>query len=239
MKFSTRVVLAALFAGSFGAAAFAEGGLTDQMLGGSAPIPSPAPAVKPAEGPALAPTLVDPDAAKFVDNMDLLKKLTAGADEAQNNTGVEQQLKDMVDRMGESETRLGQKDPGSVTQETQRRIVVDLDALIEIARKQCNSSSQSKQPGTPQQRQANKTSRGQGGSTAATNELLRSGGYDSPEANGTDMHQRSPAEWGNLPDRDRDLLAHGSNAQYLPAYKALIDRYYQALAEIGRSTRSQ
>jgi hypothetical protein len=240
MKRSSLVLLAALFAASLGASAFAADGLINDALSGDGSSATPAPAVKPADGPPTAPSLVDPDAAKIVDNMDLLKKLTAAPDEQQQNaTGAEEQLKDMVDRMGQSENRLGQKDAGSVTQETQRRIVVDLDALIEIARKQCNSQSQSKQQGQPQQRQMSKTSRGQGGATAATNEQLRAGGFDAPESNGQDLHQKSPAEWGNLPDRDRDLLAHGSNSQYLPAYKAAIDRYYQALAEIGRSTRGQ
>ncbi len=247
MKRGSKVLLAglisALCVGTLRTGALAADGLLGQELGGAAgpgaPV-APSPPQKAPDGPAPGPALVDPDAARVVDDMDLLKKLTGGAaDEQKNQTGAAQQLQDMVSRMGESEQRLGKSDPGTVTQETQRRIVVDLDALIEIARKQSSSKGQSKQPGQGQQRQQTQTGRGQGGATAATSEQLRDGGYDPAASNGQDMHQKSPAEWGNLPDRDRDLLAHGSNEQYLPAYKALIDRYYQALAEMGRSTRGQ
>jgi hypothetical protein len=49
------------------------------------------------------------------------------------------------------------------------------------------------------------------------------------------MHVKSPAEWGNLPAKDRDLVSNGANEQYLPSYKEMIDRYYQALAEIGKN----
>ncbi|HVS71852.1 MAG TPA: hypothetical protein VHQ47_11410 [Phycisphaerae bacterium] len=239
MKCSLPVVAAALFAAvGITALPASADNLLDQGLGGS-DTSTPAPAAKPDPGPPVAPALVDPDAAKVVDDMDLLKKLTAGSSAQQNDTGAEQQMKDMVDRMGESRQRLADKDPGAVTQETQRRIVVDLDALIEIARKQCNSTgqSQSQSKSQSQQRQATKNQSHEGGSTAARDENLRGGGAQGAESNGTDIHQKNADNWGNLPPRDRDMIAHGSNEQYLPEYRQLIDRYYQALAEIGRSTR--
>ncbi|HVX83854.1 MAG TPA: hypothetical protein VH253_03480 [Phycisphaerae bacterium] len=240
MKCSLPVVAAALFAASMAITGgrLYGAGLMDQQLGGP-DTPAPAPAAKPDAGPPVAPTLVDPDAAKVVDDMDLLKKLTAGSTAQQNDTGAAEQLQDMVTRMGESRQRLADKDPGAVTQETQRRIVVDLDALIEIARKQCNSTSQSQSQsqGQSQQRQASKNQSHEGGSTAARDENLRGGGAQAAESNGTDIHQKNADTWGNLPARDRDMIAHGSNEQYLPEYRQLIDRYYQALAEIGRSTR--
>ena len=189
---------------------------------------------KPAVGTPVAPKMVDPDAAKIVDDMDLVRKLT-NPSTAQNQTGAAEPVKDMVDLLGQSEKRLSSKDYGKVTQETQQRILVDLDALIEIARKQGSGSSN--KPGEKDQslgmQQRQRTSQ-EGGSTAATDENLRPGGAQTAESNGTDIHQASSDKWGNLPDRDRDLVSHGSTEQYLPEYRAMIDRYYQALSQLGR-----
>jgi hypothetical protein len=151
---------------------------------------------------------------------------------------VAQRLHNMVDRMGESATRLTQKDPGQVTQEVQHRIVADLDLMIELARQQqqnsSSSSSQQSQPGQPRQPGQNQSGpHGEGGTTAARNESLPHGGYSDPA--GGDLRNHDPANWGGLPPRDRDQISHGANEEYLSSYKDMIDRYYQALAEIGKT----
>jgi hypothetical protein len=187
----------------------------------------------------VAPDMVSPSAAKAVDDMDLVNKLTGADNDKQS---PDDKMKEMVDRMGQSQSRLSNdKDPGAITQETQKRIITDLDVMIEYARKQQQSgksnSDSKQQPGEKRQ-----TSSGQqqgphqeGGNQAATDSSLPRGPISSAQSNGEDMHQKGPQEWGGLPPRDRDLISNGANEQYLPSYKEMIDRYYQALAEIGKT----
>ncbi len=73
------------------------------------------------------------------------------------------------------------------------------------------------------------------GSTAAKDSQLSTGPIETAQSNGESLRQKGPSEWGNLPPKDRDLISNGVNEQYLPAYKEMIDRYYQALAEMGKS----
>jgi len=187
----------------------------------------------------VAPDMVSPSAARAVDDMDLVNKLTGADNDKQDPNDT---MKQMVDRMGQSQSRLSNnEDPGAITQETQKRILTDLDVMIEYARKQQQSSkpnpNSKQQPGDKR-----KMSSGQqqgpheeGGNQAATDSSLPRGPISAAQSNGEDMHQKGPQEWGNLPPRDRDLISNGANEQYLPSYKEMIDRYYQALAEIGKT----
>jgi hypothetical protein len=125
-----------------------------------------------------------------------------------------------------------------VTQETQRRIVADLGLMIELARQQQqqSSSSGSSQPQDGQQRQQTGPQggqKGEGGTVAATSDPLPRGSYVDPVTG--DMRSKDPANWAFLPPRDRDQVSHGANEEYLTSYRDLIDRYYQALAEMARS----
>ena len=69
--------------------------------------------------------MVSPDAAKKVDDDELINKLTnpdQGKPEAKKTA---EQIKSMLDHMHESAQLLNKNDPGDVTQETQRRIVLE------------------------------------------------------------------------------------------------------------------
>lgn len=179
--------------------------------------------------------IISTDAAKKVDDDELRNQLLKPGAKPDPNE-VSKRLHAMVDRMQQTATLLTNKDPGEVTQETQRRIVSDLDVMIELARQQQQQGSSSSS-GPPQPGQARQPGqpgpKGEGGSTAATHDPLPRGGYSDPAVG--DMHSRDPANWGGLPPRDRDQVSHGANEEYLTAYKDLIDRYYQALAEMGKS----
>ncbi len=233
--------------------AFAQGLLDNALDGKPAPTAKPDSA-KPATNGAL-PTvgadtqtpkpasdnpggtaITDPNAVKKVDDDELLAQLMkpgAKPDQA----AIDQRLHNMVDRMGESATRLSQKDPGEVTQEVEHRIVADLDLMIELARQQQqSSSSSSQQPQSGQQRTQGQSQSGQhseGGSVAARQESLPTGGH--ADAVTGDMRSHDAANWAGLPPRDRDQISHGANEEYLSSYKDMIDRYYQALAEVGKT----
>ncbi len=235
-------------------------GLLDQQLGDKPPAPPPA-APAPTDSPKTLPPAADsagppadhatdpkpaaapggadiisPDAVRTIDDQDLINKLTNPKQGQPPQQKPAQDMQSMLDRMGQSAKLLDNKDPGNVTQETQRRILVDLDELIAIAQQQQQSSGSSQGPPQPgQQRQSSQAQggMGQGGSQAATDAHPETSG-DSDAAAG-DMRNHDPASWGALPPRDRDAISHGANEEYLSAYRDLIDRYYQALAELGKS----
>ena len=230
------------------------GGLLDQQLGDKAASnAAPADSATPGAGNAVAPdaksadpkpagaaatpenTLISPEAAKKVDDQELINQLTKPNTDKPNPQQAGAQMKAMIERMGDSQHKLkDEKDPGEVTQETQRRIVMDLDALIELA-KQMQSSGSSQASGQPQdgqQRQQSQNNGGQGGNFANTSERLPGGG--AADAATGDMRNHDPASWGNLPPRDRDQVSNGANEEYLPAYKQQIERYYQGLAEMAK-----
>ena len=62
------------------------------------------------------------------------------------------------------------------------------------------------------------------------------GGIDAAQSNGQDIREKGQ-EWGNLPERDRDLVANGSKEAPLPAYLTAVQRYYKALADLNRASR--
>jgi len=194
--------------------------------------PKPAPTVVPPGG-----ELVSPDAANAVDTEDLIKKLTG---QAKDDADPEKLLDEMMEKMTASAQRLHDKDPGALTQETQRRIVMNLDSLIELVRQQ--QQQQQQQPGKPkpgEEKQKNdpgkpQPSNQEGGNNAAQQEAMRSGNAKEFQGNGTNMTERGK-EWRNLPDRDRDLIANSAKEDALPTYKEIVQRYYQALAEVGKT----
>jgi len=253
MNALTKTLLTAAIALAASAALAPAQNVLDEGLGNDTPKKQPAPpdpapaAQKPPEPKPTRPKmpdLVSPEAAKTVDDADLVKKLTNDAPDDPAD-----KMKEVMDRMGQVQTRLAeQKDPGLVTQETQRRIVTDLDVMIELMKKnQQKSSGKPKDPkpgdGPPQksesqgQQSGGPPSQAMGGDQAAQDSNMRPGSASTPGQNDTDIHQTG-SQWGNLPPGDRELVAHGANEHYLPEYKDMINKYYQALAEIGKSAKS-
>ena len=192
------------------------------------------------------PDLVSPDAAKQLDDQDLLNKLTG-----QGNAGAEgggdpaAKMNQIMERMGQSHDRLAkEKDTGLTTQEIQSRIMIDIDSMIDILKKQqSQSKSQSKsQPKdadqrqqSQQQQQQNQASQSQG-NQAAQESQMPGGGITNP--NGTGELREDRLNWGELPAKDRDLVANGTKEKFLPEYQDMIKRYYEALAELGKSDKS-
>lgn len=206
------------------------------------PRATPAPADRPVD--AARPTtpgtgdIISPDAVRRVDDADLINKLTQPEEGAKAENQAAEQMKQMIERMGQSQTRLTQIDPGDVTQETQRRIIADLDFFIELARKQ---QQQGQGQGQPQQQDqerqyssGNQQGPNQRGSTPAQESSLPRGGQATPQT-GEDIRAHGPEEWGKLRPKERDLISHGANEEYLSPYRDMIQRYYQALAELGKN----
>jgi hypothetical protein len=208
----------------------------------AAPAPDKPPATPAAAPNALDPNpeIVSPDAARKVDDQDLIRELTQPGSDKPDPQKIDERMKEMLSRMHDSAKMLTTGDPGDVTQETQRRIVTDLDVMIALAKQQQQQGKSSQQPNPQQQpgdkRQQTQGNQGgphqEGGNVAATSD--NSGGGQDAAVTG-DMRNTGAANWGGLPPRDRDEISHGANEEYLAGYKTMIDKYYQALAEMGKT----
>ncbi len=169
--------------------------------------------------------------------IDLLMK-KAGAD------GSKPVMQRVMDNMAESRSRLREEsDPGAETQRIQRKIVFDLDEAIAAAQQASSSSSsssssqgQKKQQGQKQQSksQSQGQSQPQGGqpqpnrgNQAAQDERASHGSVQGGDVNNVIEEQRK--EWGSLPERDREELVQSRDEDFLPRWKALIEKYYTAL----------
>jgi hypothetical protein len=262
MKTMKSCILAAAVALAISSSTSTFADVLDEGLGGpagtSAPTAEKKPEPRPAEvapepkkeEPKLTrpkmPDLVSPDAAKTVDDQDLLDKLTGKGDvNGGEGGGPEKKMKEVMERMGQAENRLAkEQDPGLVTQETQRRIVTDLDVMIEYLKKQEQQSSGKPGEGKPKPGEGKKPSQGQqsgsapangeGGNEGAKDSQMRAGSADTPQKNGTELHDNR-LNWGNLPPGEREAVANGANEHFLPEYRDMINKYYQALAELGKS----
>ncbi len=247
--FMAAVVLAAGSASTGFGQSVLDDALNDKTAGAvkekQADAPPPTAEPKPTR-PKMA-DLVSPDAAKQLDDQDLLNKLTGEGKAGSGEAGdAKQKMDEIMERMGQSQDRLkNEKDPGVLTQEVQSRIVIDLDSMIELLKKQQQNSSSKGQsdPKQGEQKQETSTEKTNGqqqqqGTDAAQHSQLPSGGSSTPGSNGQDIHE-GRLNWGDLPLKDRDLVANGAKEKYLPEYQEMIKRYYEALAELGKSTKER
>jgi hypothetical protein len=148
------------------------------------------------------------------------------------------------DRMGRSRQRLAlNDDPGKVTQEIQKKIVIDIDDLISAAQAQQARMQQSRRPGQRrqpgQQRQPNpgqqQIAQGQqnrmdkGGQNPAQQSRQPGEGEITTDTS-ADIKQKIQ-EWGKLTPRDRQAVEETAHEQAIGKYKTLVDDYYRNLAE--------
>jgi hypothetical protein len=173
---------------------------------------------------------------------DLRKKLTRELGDAAVSED-ENPLLSIAERMRESEALIAQTRSDEATQSVQKRIVADLEKLIEEARKRCCKGGSPKaqsqataarpkisqpcaKPGTgegkPQQKPA-VTSNAKPGQTAAAKPDLQ------------EVRTMIEKEvWGSLPQRQRQQLLQLPIEEFLPKYEQLIIEYFKRLSEERR-----
>jgi hypothetical protein len=148
------------------------------------------------------------------------------------------------DRMARSAQRLAKNDPGAMTQEIQKRIIIDIDALIKMAQQQ-QQSSQSKpgkgkgqQQGEPQQQpgqgpqqvaQGKPGQPKQGGQTPAEQSSLSKAANSDPDLNA--RIKETMEQWGKITQRDRRAVQEGAGEEVIGKYQKLVEDYYRSLAE--------
>lgn len=186
--------------------------------------------------------------AEDIENQELVDTLIKG-EITDDNVGSTFKL--TGDRMARSRQRLAvNNDPGKVTQEIQKRIVKDLDILIDASRRQVANSSKPGQGNKPGQKQPGAKpgagekgqqatgqkpggmkpgSSSNGGQTAAADSSLN--GADRAEADlAKDIKERM-AEWGGLTPREREAVMEGASDKPIKKYERLVEDYYRELAK--------
>ncbi|MGB7161222.1 MAG: hypothetical protein WBD40_24395 [Tepidisphaeraceae bacterium] len=179
---------------------------------------------------------------ELIEKQELVDDLLQGAPDPEK---IMKGTADVGSRMARSRQRLAlNSDPGKVTQLIQDRIILDLDGLIEQARKQeCqpgpsdqqltqkpgekkpgarDSGVQAQNTGKPGQPKPNT------GKTPAANS-----GAPGAAATNTDLSQvisESEKEWGRLSPRTRDAVLEGQTEQPLEKYRKVIEDYYRGVS---------
>jgi hypothetical protein len=140
------------------------------------------------------------------------------------------------------------KDPGNTTQLIQKRILDNLDTLIEMAR--AEQSEMHPEPGKKSQQQASQPSpvvnatpgnsvkngnKNQSNKAGATPAAVSVAGHDVDTTGSptTDITQ-TLKEWGGLSPRKRQAVTEAASEKPIEKFKEYIDEYYQALG--ARST---
>jgi hypothetical protein len=145
-------------------------------------------------------------------------------------------------RMQRAEQLIGQIDSGAKTQEIQRGIVADLDALIEQARKQCGSCKPS-----PKQQQADfkeppqktpdkepKPSPADPDAKPSSDSQAQPGSSPVERPDMGEMSALAKSIWGELPAAARQQMLKPLVEEFLPKYELLIEQYYKRLAKQQR-----
>ena len=188
------------------------------------------------------------NAAEAVDNKELEQDLIGNGKDDKPGQPPAQAAHDLNligDRMARSRQRLSMNaDPGPVTQEIQKRILDNLDDLIEQARKKEAQSqnqppkpggdpSQAKKPGDQQQPQ-NADAKGQQQQSKpaqANSSGSGSGGGDAPPGDpAADIAKQEARMWGTLSPRERQALIESQGEKPLDKYKDLVDDYYRTMS---------
>jgi hypothetical protein len=164
-----------------------------------------------------------------------------------SDDAVEKTVKLTGDRMARSRQRLAlNSDPGQVTQEIQKRIVIDMDKLIQLAQQQQQQSSpspgsgrpgekmQGPKPGEgPQQVASGAPKSNDGGKSPAgkSGNVSTNGRGDDPNLDLSKEIQESAKEWGGLTARERQAVQEGASEKVIEKYKQFVDDYYRSLSE--------
>jgi hypothetical protein len=186
------------------------------------------------------------NAAEAVDNKELENDLIGnGKDDkpGQPPAQASHDLNLIGDRMARSRQRLAMNsDPGPVTQEIQKRILDNLDDLIEQARKKeaqaqnqppkpGGDPSQAKKPGEQQQPQnADAKGQQQQAKQASASGNNPGGGDEAPGDPAADIAKQEARMWGTLSPRERQALIESQGEKPLDKYKDLVDDYYRTMS---------
>jgi len=172
-----------------------------------------------------------------IENQEMDQDLLGGDPNAQKES---KQINRVGDRMARSRQRLAlDNDPGKMTQEIQKRIVVDIDDMIKQAQQQqANSQSKPGQGQQQQQAQGQQPGQQQGNQSqpnnaqnAAQQSTVSGGG--SREAQLSAKINETNKEWGNISPRLRQAVIEGSSEKVPEKYRKMVEDYYRGVSTGG------
>lgn len=177
------------------------------------------------------------------DDVEMQELEQALAGEAVDADQVEKDILTVGDRMARSRQRLAlNNDPGKVTQLIQERILIDLDTLIEMSRKQACEP----QPGEGKAQQMAKAKadrqvadiKADGKQSKPNNASSPAKESAAPGAAGRQEDlsatiKESASEWGRISDRARDAVIDGADEQVIEKYRRYVEDYYKGVAVRG------
>lgn len=136
-----------------------------------------------------------------------------------------------VGLMHETADRLASAgDPGEQTQRLQAQVLEKLDRLIAEAQKNKSKSKSKSKPkpnegeSKPQQQQSSQATPSPSNQAGDPSVPRQDGGVRPPPPS-------AAASWGELPQRERDLLTQGLSDKFSSVYRQLTEQYYKRLAE--------
>ena len=145
----------------------------------------------------------------------------------------------VLDSMAVSARLLDEElDPGIGTQRLQREILARLHRLVDEAHHQCTGGG-----GAPAERRPSPTQQ-PGKRDGSENAVQKPGPAGASAQGGGPPFRQDDApvvfdenrtEWGQLPQRIRDMLLQGRGEKFSSLYQRLTQEYYRRLAEEGSS----
>jgi hypothetical protein len=177
---------------------------------------------------------------------ELFKKLTEGA--PSKDRPKENPLEQAIHAMREAQKRIDGKDAGVKTRALQQDVVNNLEQLIEAVKQHAQSSpsggkSPKPQDGDPKQKGAKppepaETKQGNDGKTRkdeSPDSTDKARDAENRKLTPLTSDRMSNEVWGHLPETLRQVLRGVYQDKYLPKYDDLVRRYFESLAEEGRT----
>ena len=186
---------------------------------------------------------------------DLFKRLLG--DEPPELATDENPLENAIKGMLDAEKRIGNRNIGEETQNIQKKVVVDLQKLIDLANQRQQQLSQQRQQSRQRQRNRNQNGSRQQGPQRQQKQSSPSQQNESGQQNrkqpgdsgaGADVSETHSPEllrqrrmleevWGHLPPALRERMQNVISEKYLPKYDEMIRRYFKSLAQDETSRR--
>ena len=166
----------------------------------------------------------------------LKRELGAAAEKEPDNPVL-----DIARRMLDVQSRFAESDAGEKVQDQQKKIIADLDKLIEQAKKKCNGSGSCSKPGQCSSRSPGNAS-GKSGSKPGNKPSNKPAKNSSPRPPDKKIVKPDPGEmrnlikdlWGELPPNVREQMMQNPSEQFVPQYESMIEEYYRKLSEEKR-----
>jgi hypothetical protein len=147
-------------------------------------------------------------------------------------------LLDIARRMLDVQSRIAGADGGEQVQGEQKKIIADLDKLIEEAKKSCNGSGSCANPKQSSSRTPSSAAKKPGSKPGnkPSNKPAQQSSQRPPDKKAA---KPDPAEmrnlikdlWGELPPGVREQMMQNPTEQFVPQYESMIEEYYRRLAE--------